>query len=339
MRLPNGYGSVVKLPGSRRCPYAARITEQWTDSGKQRFRYLGYFPTRREALSCLDEYNRNPYNPDDRKISFADLYSQWTKWKYKESSVPNTYVSAFKWSAPLHERIFIDLRPDDIQDTIDDCTKGYSTKKNIRILCSQLYQYAMRLEIIGTNYAKMTKLPPEEESRIHTPFSSKELRTLWQHTEDPGVCVALILIYTGMRPTELAKIRTENVNLEERFLMGGIKTKAGKNRMIPIAEKIVPIVSRFLRPENEYLIHSPLDGKPVANYDRLRDHFWNRSEVLRPMNHLLHDGRHTCATLLDNAEVNDKIIKLILGHKSTDITKRVYTHKTQQQLIEAINLI
>ncbi|WP_367890962.1 tyrosine-type recombinase/integrase [uncultured Megasphaera sp.] len=54
---------------------------------------------------------------------------------------------------------------------------------------------------------------------------------------------------------------------------------------------------------------------------------------------MLHDGRHTCATLLDNAEVNDKIVKLILGHKSKDITKRVYTHKTKQQLIEAINCI
>lgn len=339
MRLPNGYGGIVKLSGKRRKPYAVRITTEYTDNGGQKYKYLDYFATRREALACLEEYNKNPYNVDDRKILFSDLYKKWGEWRYKGEEIINTYKSAYKWSEPLHNRVFVDLRADDIQDVIDKCEKGYSTKKNIRILCSLMYQYAIRNEIATVNYAKMTKLPPEEESRIHTPFSDKEIETLWKHTDDPGVCIALILIYTGMRPTELAKIRTENVNIEERYLMGGIKTKSGKNRLIPIAEKIVPLITKLYNPESEYLVMDPDDGKPVRNYDRLRDHFWQRSEVLKPMNHLLHDGRHTCATRLDNAEVNDKVVKLILGHKSKDVTKRVYTHKTKQQLIEAINCI
>ena len=57
------------------------------------------------------------------------------------------------------------------------------------------------------------------------------------------------------------------------------------------------------------------------------------------MNHLPHDGRHTCATLLDNAGVNDTIKKKILGHSGKDVTQKVYTHKTIQQLLDAINLI
>ena len=51
------------------------------------------------------------------------------------------------------------------------------------------------------------------------------------------------------------------------------------------------------------------------------------------------DGRHTCASLLDDKDVNVKIKKLILGHASSDVTERVYTHKTLEQLLEAINLI
>lgn len=46
MKLPNGYGSVTKLPGRRRKPYAARITTHWTQDGKQQKKYLGYFKTR-----------------------------------------------------------------------------------------------------------------------------------------------------------------------------------------------------------------------------------------------------------------------------------------------------
>lgn len=57
------------------------------------------------------------------------------------------------------------------------------------------------------------------------------------------------------------------------------------------------------------------------------------------LDHLPHDGRHTCATLLDNADVNKTIVKKILGHAGDDVTEKVYTHKTIQQLVEAINLI
>jgi integrase len=46
------------------------------------------------------------------------------------------------------------------------------------------------------------------------------------------------------------------------------------------------------------------------------------------MDHLPHDGRHTCATLLDNAGISKTIVKKILGHFSQDITEKVYTHKT-----------
>lgn len=338
MRLPTGYGSIIKLGGKRRRPFAVRITAGWSDDGKQRYQYLGYFPTRKEALSCLDDYNQRPYDVEARKITFADLYRKWGEWKYTRvhKDIPNGYRSAYKYCERLHDRVFIDLRADDIQRVIDGCQKGYSTKKNIRLFCSQLYQYAARLEIAVTNYAKMTDLPAEQQSRLHKPFTPSEIKTLWQHTDDDGARLALIYIYTGLRPTELLRARTENVHLADNYLRAGMKTAAGRNRVIPLADKIKPFIAAMYDPKNEYLVIDP-DGRPVGNYDRLRDHFWKRSPVLAPMNHLPHDCRHTCATLLANADVDKKIIQLILGHRSQDITDRVYTHKTLSQLIEAVN--
>lgn len=40
MKLPNGYGSVYKLSGKRRCPYRAIVTERWlfdVETGKSRY--------------------------------------------------------------------------------------------------------------------------------------------------------------------------------------------------------------------------------------------------------------------------------------------------------------
>ena len=339
MRLPNGYGSVVKLAGKRRKPYGARITVYWTDDGKQVFKYLGYYKKRQEALEALQIYNKSPYDLETHKLTFADIYQKWAQERYKDDPVPNTYTSAFKHASALNDMQFTNIRAYHIQDVIDTCKLGYSTKKNIRILISQLYKFCIIHEICNTDYAKLTKLPPAVESRVHKPFTRNEIDLLWQHIDDIGARFALVYIYTGMRPTELLKIKIKDVHLNESYMMGGMKTAAGINRAIPIHNRISPFIKDWYNDSNEYLVMNSSDGKPMLNYDRLRMYVWQRSPILRAMDHKPHDGRHTCATLLDDAGVNKKVIQLILGHKSRDITHRVYTHKTLTQLIDGINCI
>lgn len=197
----------------------------------------------------------------------------------------------------------------------------------------------MRIEITTTNYAQFIILPTATQSRAHKPFTRAEIKTLWEHTDDAGVRYALIYIYTGLRPSELLRIKRENVFIDKQYMLGGMKTAAGKNRIIPIARKIMPFIADMYSDGGEYIAMSKKDTKPLFTYDRLRAQIWERSPILSKMAHLPHDGRHTCATLLSDADINKKTIQLILGHASKDITDRVYTHKTISQLIDAINKI
>ncbi|MGL5270736.1 MAG: tyrosine-type recombinase/integrase [Selenomonadaceae bacterium] len=341
MRLPNGYGSVHKLSGKRRKPWAVMITTGCSDEGKFMRKYIGYYPSRPDAIKALADYNENPYDIESHDITFAKLFDKWCDDRYtkKGDSIPNSYTAAFARAEKLHDMPFVDIRARHIQGEIDRCALGYSTKKNIRILCNLLSKYAISIELISTNYTPLTTLPTEIQSRIHKPFTLDEIETLWRHTDDAGAVFALIYCYTGLRPTELLKIKTENVYLDERYMLGGLKTSAGINRMIPIAEKIFPFIKAMYTPESEYLAIDSRDGKPIATYDRLRAHYWEISPVLKKMDHLPHDGRHTCATLLDNAHVEKLLIQKILGHKAKNITDKVYTHKTLKQLLDAINRI
>lgn len=211
----------------------------------------------------------------------------------------------------------------------------------MKSLCGQMFKYAIDLEIVTTNFASLVEMPPKEESEIHKPFTEEELQVLWNNTDDIGAVIALILCYTGMRPTELLTIKTADVHLEERYMRGGMKTAAGKNRIIPIAEKIYPLIKSIYNAEKDYFDIIDYNSKTVEYYRRLKVHLWKKSPILNtlPLKHLPHDGRHTCATLLDNAEVPLKLRQLILGHSSVDITNKVYTHKTTEQLIAAINRI
>ena len=96
-----------------------------------------------------------------------------------------------------------------------------------------LFKYAIDMEITATNFASLVELPQKEQSQIHQPFTADELKILWQNTNDFAARIALILCYTGMRPTELLQMKTANIDIENRIMCGGIKTAASKNRVIP----------------------------------------------------------------------------------------------------------
>lgn len=54
MKLPNGYGSVIKHKGNRRRPYQARVTVGFTDTGIQKYKTLGWYEKKRRWTSSFE---------------------------------------------------------------------------------------------------------------------------------------------------------------------------------------------------------------------------------------------------------------------------------------------
>lgn len=131
MRLPNGYGSVAKLSGTRRRPWVVRITAGWTDDGKNIRKVLGYYPSRTAALEALTSYRANPYDLSAAQTTFNDLWKKWTAITYTDrgEAIPHAYTAAYKRLPNLHEMNFADIRRRHIQGEIDSCPLGFSTKR------------------------------------------------------------------------------------------------------------------------------------------------------------------------------------------------------------------
>ncbi len=338
IRLPNGYGSVVKLSGNRRRPYMVRKTVSKPDEIQKQVP-VAYFAKRSDALAFLADLNKNPFLLDATKITFAKAFEMWHEETYtaKGKTMPHIYNAAYnQWCAPIHNELLKDLKLSAYQKLVDDCPRSYNTKKNIKILCNKINKWACANDMLAKNYVEYVELPEQVDSEIHQPFTADELTLLWDNTSIAGVKIVLILIYTGLRPTELILIQSADVHLDERYMIGGIKTEAGKNRRIPIAKKIEPFIAELLADGAQTLVSQ---NKAAITYDMLRRDYWQPAMKELGLQHLPHDGRHTCQTLLDNANVKPKICKLILGHSSRDITEKVYTHKTIEQLVEAIDSI
>lgn len=337
MRNPNSFGGISKLSGKRRNPYMVRVTTGFNECGKQQYRILGYYPTRREAMQTLVEYNYNPNQYDASKLTFAEVYEKFSKFKWLRENkvVPTEYKSAFKRYTKLHNSVFSDLRLLDLQDVMDECELGFSAKRSTKSLLNMMYEFAISNGFVQENYSKALALPPNIKSEKHTPFTHKEIKTLWENKDNVIAQLWLILCYTGARPTELLKIRTENIHLDESYMVGGIKTDFSKNRPIPIADCIKPFIASYYNENNEFLLNA------VFKKDYLyREKLVETAKELN-IEHLPHDGRHTCATELHKLKptVSELTIQKILGHTPVTITDRVYTHVDIEEMVNAVNLL
>ena len=343
MRLPSGYGGIVRLKGNRRKPYQVRLTKGFTDEGKQIYMYLGYYARRGEALEALAEYNSSPYDITRETITFAEVYKKWSNEHFKKvsSSSIERYSNAYrKYCKSLYKMRFKDIRLTHLQAVIDNCGMAHPTRASIKTLFAVLTRFAMKNDIVDKDYAQYVDVGQREGKINRKPFTQEEIDKLFKYVDTfDYLDTILIMIYSGLRVGEMLDLRIENIHLEERYMVGGSKTEAGKNRIIPINKKIEPFIRKYYEKnkDKEFLIINSL-GRPMGYSNYRREKFDNIMEKLK-MEHKPHDARHTFASLMDSAGANKLCIKRIIGHSSQDITEDIYTHKTLEELIEAIDLI
>ena len=334
MKLPNGYGSVVFLGKKRRRPWAARLTVGWNEEKKQMYRYLSYHEKRTDALAALIEYNKNPYDLDRVSVTFANVYNAWAERKLPtiNQSTANNYRSIYNKCGKLYNMPFCDIKTVHLQEIIDE-NKASSRVSLLKSLFSHLYGYALQNDIVEKDYSKYLEIPTHTTKKQKTTFTSEEISRLWDNIDVPYVDLVIILLYTGMRISEILGIRIKDIDIDGGYMVGGIKTEAGKNRVIPIHADIMPLVKAHLSDNKTYLFPAKRGGK--LSYREFRHNsFVPLMEYLK-MTHTLHETRHTFISQADRCGINPTILKRIVGHSNGDVTLH-YTHKDTAEILEEI---
>lgn len=344
MKLPNQFGSIEKLKGKRRKPYMVRKTIGWDSEGKQIRKILGFYETRQQALQSLAVYNENPYNIDAKNITVGQLYEKWKNEKYPKIAHKTQVVYNMCWNycKDIETLPLVEIRLTHLQAIVDGLDNKWSAKKAFKNMWNQLFDFAMKNDINVKKYSTFIDVGKKTTKLVRIPFEENEIDLMWNNLNRMDfVDTILILIYTGMRVGELLDIKIENVHLDQKYMIGGSKTEAGKDRVIPIHDRILPLVEKWYvtsKSHNcEYLIH---------NYEYDKMSYWNYyhekwEKIIEQLElgdtHKPHDTRHTFATRMDRTDANKLCIKRIMGHASTDVTDKVYTHKDIEDLIETVN--
>ena len=333
MRLPNGFGQISELKGRRlRNKFRAMVTLNWTDTGKPIRHTVGYFKSYNEAYQALMEYHKNPYDPE-KDITVKELYELWKNRHFKKISQGSTslYESAWKRCKPLYDVKIQQLSVPKIKVLVESDIPP-TAQRNIKILLGQMLDYAVEYEMIEKNYARMATVDYKAmETNAHIPYSDEEMKKMWENNTTPMVTFTLIQCYTGFRPGELIEIEIENINLDNWTIIGGKKTKAGRNRIVPIHKRIRPLILDLYDPNNKRLFEN-------IKYGSLRYMIQNMcSDLLLSPEHRPHDGRVTFVTNMKEAGADEYAIKLIVGHAINDITEATYTYRSVEWLHKEVD--
>ena len=339
----NGEGTVYQTPsGTWRAEiniYANGLRVRRAKSGFTRKKdALEYIAVLREKAQCNEP--ENPY----AKATVFDMHQEWLKsqaYNQLSESKKTHYRTAWNRMKPTWHLQFASLRLSQMQSCLDALDKQLSSKGNdtsfyypkrdIKAVFGHLYRFAIRNELVERNRAELLELPECKGSKRDA-FTSEEIAAIWaDYRSGHGFTrYPLIMIYTGMRIGEMATQDLSQVYLEKHHIVGGIKSDAGRNRVIPLAALIEPLVTEAI---------------PKAKYGLLpmsRDDFYDDYAALLERTRIRplppHCCRHTTATALAEAGVAPAIIQEILGHAKYDTTLG-YTHISAKEKIAAINKI
>lgn len=341
MKLPNGFGQISELKGNLRKPFRAMVTVGHTPEGRPICRLLkpvSYFKTYNEAYYALMEYNRDPYDWS-KDLTLQRVYDQWSEWHFKSisQSLQKQYENSMSKLGDLRDMRIQNIRAMHIRKAVESIEGVYSQKT--KILLNMLFDYAEENEMVKKNYARIAKIKFDHTTKHHITFTDEEIKTLWDDSSNYWTKYLLIQCYTGLRPGELVDLKTENINLEEDYLIGGKKTKAGTDRRIPIHPAIKSLIEEKLNcfPENpsgKFLRNE--NGAPIQA-ERYRIQFKNIIQRLGlDPEHKAHDPRKFFISQAKKYQLDEYAIKLIVGHAIEDITESTYTVRTPEWLYSEI---
>lgn len=287
----------------------------------------------------IADYNKSVLSiANEDKPSFSEVYKKYYLDKFgaeyghtgTRTAMEKSMAAAYKNCSAIHDRVYADLKAEDMQEVIDDVSErlSHSSTELVKSLLNQMDRYALANDICEKGYAQFTRIKIADDDEHGVPFSDSDLDVLWKHKGNETIEMLLIMCYSGYR---ISAYRNLEVNLKKLYFRGGVKTAAGKDRIVPIHSAIVPLVRRRIKRYGELM---------TVDNQKFREEMYSVLEDIGVKKHTPHDCRHTFSRLCEKYNVNENDRKRMLGHSfGNDITNRIYGHRTVEDLREQIEKI
>lgn len=338
-RRGNGSGSVYKRADLKARPWVAVTPAEWDEDGNRTTHVIGYYATAQEATDALESYRRNP--TAKLNMTVREVYEEWSAIAYQEISkqTQDNYTAAWKKLTALSNIKFRELRTAQMQAQIDRISNmSMSTLSKVKALLTQICDYAVQNDIVSKNYAAFIRLPKKEKTRKDC-FTDLEVKQIEKSAGAiPYADVILMMCYTGFRVSEFLSLTIHSYNPQERTLTGGMKTDAGKDRIVPVHPKIQAFLAAWMNKGGDTIICKEDGSRMTADYFR-RQCYYPALDLIGVRRLSPHATRHTFATRLSAAGVRTEDIQELCGHEDYSMTANVYVHQNVEELRQSIEMM
>ena len=323
----NGTGAISKLSGNRQRPWMARKNGVC----------IGTYPTRAEAQKALERLTDVDVS-DKYNMTFKEVYNRW----YAEHSrnITEKTLKDYKWAfnlcEPIHDRKIRSILRSDYQALIiaqEEKGRSKGTCNKVRVVLSMLGKWAYEEGITQTNNADNLSTAAKQLKERET-FLEEDIKAI-KKSKSEAADIALILTSCGCRPGELFNVPL--ADCFDDYFIGGSKTEAGKDRVIPIGTDGLAaykkIREKAIEKKSQKLI-SGYDGSHV--YSNFAKREWKKlmDEIKRP-GYTPYVCRHTFITNAIKGGMDLPVLEAIVGHVDRETT-RIYTHLRADDLVGAV---
>ena len=334
----NGQGSVYRENGKWTAAKVFGYYEDTDGKVKPLRSVRRGFATKKEAVNALPLMERKNGGSIDATASFQKIYKLWLP-SYEPTvsrSTADCYKAAFRYYKDLYAIPFADVTIEDLQECVDDCPKGKRTKQIMKVLGGLLYKYAIPRRYTDRNLAQYIRITGEDS--VERPvFTDQQIDILRVAAEGGDDVAAMIYchIYMGYRPHELVTLTVDMYDPTTRSFRHGIKTEAGKNRLVTVSPKIQPYIDALMEGHSDGAVFRT-DQERAYTDPAYRTAFYNclqRLNITAPEGKKLtpHCCRHTFATMVKRISAPDKDKLELIGHTSVEMLQH-YTHTNADDL-------
>lgn len=200
----------------------------------------------------------------------------------------------------------------------------------------KIFRRLLEAQVIRYNPGDAIKRLPEADPPYYV-LNAKEEKIYLLACPPPLADVAVLILETGSRPSEVANIRRQDVFLsQDYFQVVKGKTKSARRKVFLTAKAKAVLSDRLKRFQGEFLFpFNDADGERPNTTDALDKMHAQTMEKLA-FRFRLYDCRHSCASrLLEKGKVDLVTLAAILGHNSLRMVMR-YAHPSENHKAEAI---
>lgn len=317
----------------------------------------GGFKRREDALAYCQQLKDQ--RPDPSAITLKEIFDQWETW-YAPRIDPSTmagYRAAFAYYGSLYTRRIVEITAGDLQECMDACPRGKRTHQNMKVVAGLVWKYAKDKHIVSQVESEnlFTGRGTSKKREALTDIEVEKIRKAIGSTRYAEYIYCLC--YLGYRPGEMLELRKDQcVEHDGRlFLIEGKKTDAGRNRTVPVHQKIETIVrSRLMVPGTDlifpqYVFSRASKERPVPvliTFKEMSDNYL-REEVFKPLMASLgvaagkvpYGARHTFSNKLKAAAGDDVDKAALMGHSKYTFTQTNYQSTSENELLAVMDSI